>query len=73
MSNTTTPTPVLDDDNYDDGYSGGTTFCILFFITCLAYFGGGILIRKVLRGAEGREMIPHVDFWSDLPFLIRVK
>jgi hypothetical protein len=56
----------------DEGYSGGSTFCLLFFFTMLVYFGGGIVVRKFIRGAEGPEIIPHYDFWNDLPNLIRV-
>jgi len=51
-------------------YSPGTTFLIFFFFTCICYFGGGVLLRKLLRGAEGFEVIPHYDFWKDLPALV---
>lgn len=50
----------------------GTTFDIVFFTLIGIYFVGGMVIRKFLRGAEGYEMIPHNEFWADLPFLIRV-
>lgn len=56
----------------DDGMSGGTAFCLLFSFVCLVYFGGGMAIRKFLRGAEGVEMIPHYEFWREVPDLIRV-
>lgn len=80
MSLTTTTTTTLAPPpsstaappNVDDGMSGGTAFCLLFMFVCLVYFGGGIVIRKFLRGAEGPEMIPHYEFWKDVPNLIRV-
>ena len=36
------------------------------------YFVGGAVTLKLLRGAEGREMIPNYDFWVDLPNLVSV-
>jgi cation-dependent mannose-6-phosphate receptor len=72
MSATIVPSiTTLAPEVIDTGYSGGTVFCILFFTACLLYFGGGIIVRKFLRGAEGQEMVPHYEFWSDLPNLIR--
>jgi len=56
----------------DEGMSSGSVFCVIFFSACLVYFGGGILVRKFMRGAEGYEMIPHFEFWNGLPSLIRV-
>lgn len=56
----------------DDGLSIGTIFDLFFFIGGFIYFIGGMLVRKYFRGAEGKEMIPHYEFWSDLPLLIRV-
>ena len=36
----------------------------------IAYFAGGS-VALYTRGARGQEMIPHVTFWKDLPFLIK--
>ena len=66
-------TTIAPDIIYDDGLSGGSVFCLLFFSGLALYFGGGMAIRKFVRGAEGQEMIPHYDFWVDLPNLIKVK
>ena len=38
----------------------------------LVYFVSGILVMKYYRGAVGKELIPHHNFWIDLPFLIKV-
>jgi hypothetical protein len=54
------------------GLSLGSVFDILFFSAGSIYLFGGILIRKFMRGAEGKELIPHYEFWSEIPILIRV-
>lgn len=46
---------------------------ILFVVACLIYFVGGALVLHFLRGAQGLEMIPNIDFWRQLPGLIKVK
>jgi len=71
FQNITTAAPAPSPKVVDEGMSGGTAFCLFFFIVCCVYFGGGILVRKFARGAEGNEMLPHYEFWSDLPNLIR--
>jgi hypothetical protein len=44
----------------------------VFFVFTILYFVGGAVALRLLRGAEGREMIPNYDFWVDLPNLVRV-
>jgi len=55
-----------------DGLSTGSVLVILFFVFTTLYFVGGAVALKLLRGAEGREMIPNYDFWVDLPHLVSV-
>lgn len=55
-----------------DSLSTGSILVILFFVFTTLYFAGGALVLKLLRGAEGREMIPNYDFWVDLPKLVNV-
>lgn len=55
-----------------DGLSVGSVLVILFFVFTTLYFVGGAIALKLLRGAEGREMIPNYDFWVDLPNLVSV-
>lgn len=55
-----------------DGLSTGSILVILFFMFTTLYFVGGAIALKLLRGAEGREMIPNYDFWVDLPHLVSV-
>jgi cation-dependent mannose-6-phosphate receptor len=63
----TTVAPIV----FDEGMSGGSVFTLLFFTALAIYFGGGILLRRFMRGAEGVEQIPHYAFWADLPNLIK--
>ncbi|KAG8227852.1 hypothetical protein J437_LFUL006475 [Ladona fulva] len=51
--------------------STGSVLVIIFFVFAFLYFFGGALANKLLRGAEGREMIPNYQFWVDLPYLCR--
>lgn len=74
-SNTSSTTPIPSTPIppvVDEGMSGGTAFCLFFFFICFVYFGGGIIVRKFLRGAEGPEIIPHYEFWNDIPNLVKV-
>uniref|UniRef100_A0A224YVF6 Autophagy-related protein 27 n=1 Tax=Rhipicephalus zambeziensis TaxID=60191 RepID=A0A224YVF6_9ACAR len=50
------------------GLSAGSVLLILFFIALLVYLVGGILINHN-NGARGWEMVPHHQFWSELPGL----
>lgn len=36
------------------------------------YFVGGLLFLKYQRLQSGRDMVPHVEFWTSLPGLVRV-
>lgn len=51
-----------------EGLSAGSVLLILFFIALLVYLVGGILINHN-NGARGWEMVPHHQFWSELPGL----
>ncbi|XP_021922901.1 uncharacterized protein LOC110831330 isoform X2 [Zootermopsis nevadensis] len=57
--------------NSDEGLSTGSVLVIIFFVFTILYFVGGAVALRLLRGAEGRELIPNYDFWVDLPNLVR--
>nr|CAD7458391.1 unnamed protein product [Timema tahoe] len=65
---TSTPIPV----HPHSGLSTGSLLVILFITFSSVYFFGGVLALKLLRGAEGKEMIPNYDFWADVPYLCRL-
>jgi len=50
---------------------GGLYFIIIFFALIAVYFIGGALYMKFARHAEGREIIPNVEFWVELPGLLK--
>ncbi|KAK0043563.1 Cation-dependent mannose-6-phosphate receptor [Biomphalaria pfeifferi] len=54
-----------------NGLSVGSVLAILFFVFFLIYLVGGVLFLKFVRKAEGIEMIPNIEFWKDLPSLIK--
>jgi hypothetical protein len=66
----TTDKTALQDS--DKGLSTGSVLVIIFFVFIILYFVGGAVALRLLRGAEGKEMIPNYDFWVDLPNLVRV-
>lgn len=51
--------------------STGSVLVIILIVFSSLYFVGGALVLKLLRGAEGREMIPNYDFWVSLPGLVK--
>ncbi|KAG5882995.1 hypothetical protein JTB14_033452 [Gonioctena quinquepunctata] len=53
------------------GLSGGSVFLIILIVVGAIYFVGGALILYFIRGARGQEMIPNVDFWKNLPGLVK--
>uniref|UniRef100_A0A2C9LWX2 Autophagy-related protein 27 n=2 Tax=Biomphalaria glabrata TaxID=6526 RepID=A0A2C9LWX2_BIOGL len=54
-----------------NGLSVGSILVILFFVFFLIYLVGGVLFLKFLRKAEGIETIPNIEFWKDLPSLVK--
>lgn len=51
--------------------STGSVLVILFMIFVALYLILGIVHSSLTRGAHGWELIPHYEFWSDFPLLVR--
>lgn len=51
----------------------GKVLLILFFLGTFTYFLIGSIVRFMYLGARGVEVIPNLDFWKDLPGLVRVR
>ncbi|XP_058826073.1 cation-dependent mannose-6-phosphate receptor-like [Topomyia yanbarensis] len=51
--------------------SVGQVLLILFFTGTFTYFTIASIVRFVYFGARGIEVIPNLDFWKDLPGLVR--
>ncbi|XP_013378914.1 uncharacterized protein LOC106150578 [Lingula anatina] len=49
----------------------GSVLCIILLVLVIIYLVCGILFLKFVRGAQGAELIPNLDFWKDFPFLVR--
>eukprot|EP00009_Paramoeba_aestuarina_P005175 CAMPEP_0201523576 /NCGR_PEP_ID=MMETSP0161_2-20130828/20356_1 /ASSEMBLY_ACC=CAM_ASM_000251 /TAXON_ID=180227 /ORGANISM="Neoparamoeba aestuarina, Strain SoJaBio B1-5/56/2" /LENGTH=246 /DNA_ID=CAMNT_0047922739 /DNA_START=83 /DNA_END=823 /DNA_ORIENTATION=+ len=52
------------------GLSGGSIFLIIFFVGFAVYFAAGAG-WNYYQGKRGIEIIPQVEFWKDLPFLVK--
>lgn len=63
-----TNTPIQE----SSGLSTGSLLCIIFFVLLTIYFLGGACALRMTRGAQGTELIPNLEFWSQLPGLVRV-
>uniref|UniRef100_A0A6P7G7D8 Cation-dependent mannose-6-phosphate receptor-like n=1 Tax=Diabrotica virgifera virgifera TaxID=50390 RepID=A0A6P7G7D8_DIAVI len=63
--------PKLCIQTEEHGMSGGSVFLLIFFIVAGVYFVGGAALMYFIRGARGVEMIPNIDFWRNLPGLIK--
>ncbi|CAH1116041.1 unnamed protein product [Phaedon cochleariae] len=53
------------------GMSGGSKFIIVLIIIISVYFIGGGLVMYLIRGARGIEVIPNIEFWRNLPGLVK--
>ncbi|PVG00393.1 hypothetical protein CPB86DRAFT_755026 [Serendipita vermifera] len=66
------------DAPHDPPPDGGSTpgngigwFFFLFFLCLGAYFAIGAYHNYTTYGASGWDLVPHRDFWRDVPFLLR--
>ncbi|XP_060086203.1 uncharacterized protein LOC132565574 [Ylistrum balloti] len=54
-----------------DGISIGTVLVIVALSLGFTYMVGGILFMKMVRHANGREVVPNASFWGNLPGLVK--
>ncbi|KAF7723055.1 hypothetical protein EC973_002389 [Apophysomyces ossiformis] len=55
----------------DGGMSGVGIFFTTVGVLAAVYFIGGAIYNFKVYNARGLDLIPHRDFWLDLPYLIR--
>jgi hypothetical protein len=55
----------------EGGGNWGMLFLILFFLGTTMYVGGGIYYNMKTKGAEGVQAMPHLDFWAQMPGLVK--
>jgi hypothetical protein len=51
--------------------SVGGILILLAIIALITYLVVGAIFKKVKYGATGIDLIPNVDFWKELPFLVK--
>lgn len=64
------PNPTPDEPSTPSG-NGLGWFFFLFFLALGAYFVIGAYHNYTNYGATGWDLVPHRDFWRDVPFLLR--
>ncbi|KAL0138954.1 LEM3/CDC50 family protein [Mucor lusitanicus] len=67
----TTPPPSNPNDSEKKGMSGIGIFFTIVFVLAAVYFVGGAFYNFKMYNARGLDLIPHREFWFDLPYLIR--
>jgi len=55
----------------DDGLSGGSVFMIILVVVVFVYIVGGCIFKTVKQGTSGIESCPNIEFWRDLPGLLK--
>jgi len=53
------------------GLSGGSILLIILLCVTVVYIVGGLLLNKFYRQKEGMEMFPNVEFWLQIPGLVK--
>eukprot|EP00755_Sulcionema_specki_P014784 Sspe_Gene.57642::Locus_31615_Transcript_1_1_Confidence_1.000_Length_2221::g.57642::m.57642 len=66
-----TPPPPPPSGGGSSACGGGCAFLIIFFVGGFVYFAAGTAFMYIKRDRRGVEAIPHVEFWKDVPFLVR--
>jgi len=59
------------DEQTSEGMSKWKIFLIIFFVGLGLYFGVGAFYNSRTYNARGWDLLPHSDFWRDLPYLIK--
>eukprot|EP00040_Diaphanoeca_grandis_P016498 m.85147 g.85147 ORF g.85147 m.85147 type:complete len:273 (+) comp25836_c0_seq1:175-993(+) len=54
-----------------DGIDDGGVLLIVVFVAGFIYFVGGATYLSQVKKLEGNQRIPHVEFWSSLPGLVK--
>ncbi|KAI9273071.1 autophagy-related protein 27 [Phascolomyces articulosus] len=69
------PPPPSNGDNGNEekseGMSGAGVFFTIIGVVLAIYFVGGAFYNFKMYNARGLDLIPHRDFWLDLPYLIK--
>jgi len=55
----------------DGGLSGGWVFIIILIVLIPVYVAIGCVYKAKTKGTTGMESCPNIDFWRDLPGLVK--
>jgi len=58
-------------DDSSSGLSGGWIFIIILVVVIPVYIVAGCIYKTTKAGTSGIESCPNIDFWRDLPGLIK--
>ncbi|GJE92282.1 autophagy-related protein 27 domain-containing protein [Phanerochaete sordida] len=67
----TDPEPGKDQEESSSMGSGLGYFFLLLVLALVAYFGLGAYYNYSTYGASGMDLIPHRDFWREVPYMLR--
>ncbi|KAG8753829.1 hypothetical protein FRC14_005701 [Serendipita sp. 396] len=65
------PPDTTPEDPLSPPGNGLSWFFLLFFLSFGAYFAIGAYRNYTLYGASGWDLVPHRDFWREVPILLR--
>jgi hypothetical protein len=61
-----------DDKNIEENVGSGIGwFFLVLLLAFFAYFGLGAYYNYSTYGASGADLIPHRDFWKEVPYMLR--
>jgi len=63
------PSPTKTDDG--GGLSGGWVFVIILIVLSAVYVLAGCIYKSQKQGTKGVESCPNIDFWRELPGLVK--
>jgi hypothetical protein len=52
-------------------FGGGAAFVLIVFLGLFLYILSTVLLYYCKQGRRGKDLIPHREFWCDLPFLVK--
>jgi len=53
------------------GLTGGGAFLIIFFVGSFLYLALGFAYNFKVKGLQGMEALPNIEFWKDFPTLVK--
>lgn len=65
------PKPPKSDDDNGGGLGGGGAFILILSLAVIFYVGGMVAFAYFKEDKRGRDLIPHAEFWSSIPGLVK--